>query len=129
MKRFLALFLALLMCVGVFASCKKKGDGDSTVTLEQAKDYLYNVMKDKNGKEIPNDYDVVGKIIIEGVTFDVTWKTDNENIKIKESSKANMWTVDLPEVNAYDHPDIDLTFDQVEYEIDEDGKVNLVNAD
>ena len=100
MKRFLALFLALLMCVGVFASCKKKGDGDSTVTLEQAKDYLYNVMKDKNGKEIPNDYDVVGKIIIEGVTFDVTWKTDNENIKIKESSKANMWTVDLPEVNA-----------------------------
>ena len=36
---------------------------------------------------------------------------------------------DIPEVNAYDHPDIDLTFDQVEYEIDEDGKINLVNAD
>ena len=98
MKKFLALFLALLMCVGVFAGCGKKTD-DSAVTLEQAKDYLYNVMKDKNGKALPNDYDVVGKIIIEEVSFDVTWTTDNEDIKVKESSKANMWTIDLPDFN------------------------------
>ena len=98
MKKFLALFLALLMCVGVFAACAPKTDAGS-VTLEQAKDYLYNVMKDKNGKALPNDYDVVGKIIIEGTEFTVTWATDNEDIKIKESSKANMWTVDLPDYN------------------------------
>ena len=98
MKKFLALFLALLMCVGVFAGCGTKTD-DSAVTLEQAKDYLYNVMKDKNGKALPNDYDVVGKIIIEEVSFDVTWTTDNEDIKVKESSKANMWTIDLPDFN------------------------------
>ena len=99
MRKFLALFLALLMCVGILASCSKDNGGSAT-TLEQAKDYLYNVMKDKNGKEIPNDYDVVGKIIIENVSFDVTWTTDNANITIKASSKANMWTVDLPDTNA-----------------------------
>ena len=98
MKKFLALFLALLMCVGVFAGCGQKTD-DSSVTLEQAKDYLYNVMKDKNGKALPNDYDVVAKIIIEEVSFDVTWTTDNEDITVKESSKANMWTIDLPDFN------------------------------
>ena len=99
MKKFLALFLALIMILGVFASCGKKDEASSDITLEQAKDYLYQIMKDKNGKETPNDYDVVGKIIIDEVSFDVTWKTDNESIKITESSKENMWTVDLPDVN------------------------------
>ena len=36
---------------------------------------------------------------------------------------------DIPEVTVYDRPDIDLTFDQVEYEIDENGKISFVNAD
>ena len=76
------------------------GPEGSTTMLERAKDYLYNVMKDKNGKALPNDYDVVGKIIIEETSFEVTWKTDNDDITIKESSKANMWTVDLPDVNT-----------------------------
>ena len=98
MRKFLALFLALLMCVGVFASCAPKTE-DGGVTLEQAKDYLYNVMKDKNGKAISNDYNVVAKIIIDETSFDVTWKTDNEDIKIVESTKENMWTVDLPDKN------------------------------
>ena len=99
MKKFLALFLALIMVLGVFASCGKKDEASSDVTLEQAKEYLDEIMKSKNGKETPNDYDVVGKIIIDQVSFDVTWKTDNESIKITESSKENMWTVDLPDVN------------------------------
>ena len=99
MKKFLALFLALLMCVGVFAGCGTKTD-DSAVTLEQAKDYLYNIMKNKNGMATPNDYEVVGMIKIEETTFEVTWTTDNEDIKVKESTKENMWTIDLPDVNA-----------------------------
>ena len=100
MKKFLAILLALLMCVSVFAGCgKKKKGGDDAATLEQAKDYLYNVMKDKNGKALPNDYDVVGKIIIENTEFSVTWTTDCDDIKVKESTKANMWTIDLPEFN------------------------------
>lgn len=98
MKKFLALILALIMCLGVFAAC---GDTEETTgaTLEDAKDYLFNMMKDKNGKALPNDYDVVGKVTVDGTSFDVTWTTDNANIKVKESSKADFWTIDLPDVN------------------------------
>ena len=99
MKRILSLLLVLVMCVGVFAGCNKNKNEQTDVTLEQAKDYLYNIMKDKNGKATPNDYDVVGKIIIDTATFEVTWLTDNENIVVKESSKANCWTIDVPSVN------------------------------
>lgn len=98
MKKFLALILALIMCLGVFAAC---GDTEETTgaTLEDAKNYLFNMMKDKNGKALPNDYDVVGKVTVDGTSFDVTWTTDNANIKVKESSKADFWTIDLPDVN------------------------------
>ena len=99
MKRILSLLLVLVMCVGVFAGCNNDKDVQTGATLEQAKDYLYNIMKDKNDKATPNDYDVVGKIIIDSTTFEVTWKTDNENIVVKESSKANCWTIDVPSVN------------------------------
>ena len=100
MKRFLSLLLVLVMCVGVFAGCNKNNDAQSGATLEQAKDYLYNIMKDKNDKATPNDYDVVGKIIIDETPFEVTWTTDNASIVVKASSKANTWTIDVPSVNA-----------------------------
>ncbi len=99
MKKFLALLLVLVMCVGVLAGCKKDNGDDTGPTLEQAKDYLYNIMKEYNGIARSNDYDVVGKVIIDGTAFEVTWTTDNENITVKPSTKANLWTIDLPEVN------------------------------
>lgn len=98
MKKFLALLLALLMCVGVLASCGGNTD-DAGATLDEAKELLNSMMKDKNGKATPNDYDVVGKLTVGETTFEVTWKTDKENIKIKASSKKDFWTVDVPDVN------------------------------
>ena len=98
MKKILALLLVLVMCAGVFVGCKK--NKETGVTLEQAKDYLYATYKDKNDKATPNDYDVLGKIIIDETPFDVTWTTDNANIVVKASSKANFWTIDVPSVNA-----------------------------
>ena len=104
MKRLLALLLVLVMCVGVFSGCnlfKKKTEAPAAAaTLEQAKDYLYNIMKDKNDKATANDYDVLGMLIIDGTTFEITWTTDNANIVVKASSKANSWTIDVPAVNA-----------------------------
>ena len=99
MKRILALLLILVMCASVFVGCSKKNE-QTGATLEQAKDYLYNIMKDKNDKATPNDYDVIGKLIIDETPFEVTWTTDNENIVVKESSKANWWTIDIPAVNV-----------------------------
>ena len=105
MKRLLALLLVLVMCVGVLSGCdfklfKKKTEAPAAATLEQAKDYLYNIMKDKNDKVTANDYDVIGKLIIDGTTFEITWKTDNASIVVKASNRENCWTIDIPDVNA-----------------------------
>ena len=98
MKKLLALLLVLVMCVGVLAACKpKQPEGPS---LDQAKEYLNSIMKSNNGMARPNDYDVVGKVIIDGTSFEVTWTTDNESITVKPSTKANLWTIDLPDVNT-----------------------------
>ncbi len=98
MKKFLALLLALLMCVSVLASCGGNNDETAGATLDEAKELLNSMMKDKNGKATPSDYDVVAKLTVGTTVFEVTWKTDNENIKVKESSKAGFWTIDVPEV-------------------------------
>ena len=97
MKKFLALFLALLMCVGVLASC---GGGETDTALDEAKEFLDTMMEDKKGKELANDYKVPGKLVVGDAEFEVTWETDNKDIKIKESSEEGFWTVDLPNVNA-----------------------------
>ena len=89
MKKFLALLLVLVMCIGVLAGCKRDNGNDGP-TLEQAKEYLDSIMKSNNGLARPNDYDVVGKVIIDGTSFEVTWTTDNASITVKESSKANL---------------------------------------
>ena len=98
MKKLLALLLVLVMCVGVLVACKP--DEVEGPSLDQAKEYLNGIMKDGNGKATPNDYDVVGKVIIEGTSFEVTWTTNKENITVKESSKANLWTIDVPDVEG-----------------------------
>ena len=99
MKKVLALFLAILMCLSVFAGCTTPSEENGGATLEQAKEYLSSSMKEYNGRETMNDYDVVGKVIVDGVTFEVTWKTNNDKITVKASSKANFWTIDLPDLN------------------------------
>ena len=105
MKKFLALLLALIMCVGVLTACNpNNSNGDETdavaSTVEDAKALLTSMMKDDNGKATPNDYDVVAKLVIGETSFDVTWTTNNENVKVKASSKTGFWTIDVPDVNA-----------------------------
>ena len=100
MKKLLALLLVLVLCLGVFASC---GTPEPTgATLDDAKDYLYNAMKDKNDKSTPTDYTVLRKLIIDGTNFDITWTSDNENIVIKEKNE-NFYTVDVPDANATEY--------------------------
>ena len=102
MKKFLALLLALIMCVGVLASCGNNNNTDdaTAATLDEAKELLNSMMKDDNGKSTPNDYNVVAKLTIGETSFDVTWATDNANITVKAAEKAGFWTVDVPSVNT-----------------------------
>ena len=118
MKKILALVLALIMCVSclaIFAGCndtanENKGTEtekptekpteapEAPATLEAAKTFLFSMYKDSASPK--NDYDIVGKVMIGTTAFTVTWTVDSDKISIKESSKADFWTVDLPDANA-----------------------------
>ena len=118
MKKILALVLALIMCVSclaIFASCnvttnenketetakpteKPTEAPEAPATLEAAKTFLFSMYKDSASPK--NDYDIVGKVMIGTTAFEVTWTVDSDKISIKESSKADFWTVDLPDANA-----------------------------
>ena len=119
MKKILALVLALIMCVSclaIFAGCnndttnenketetekpteKPTEAPEAPATLEAAKTFLFSMYKDSASPK--NDYDIVGKVMIGTTAFAVTWTVDSDKISIKESSKADFWTVDLPDANA-----------------------------
>ena len=112
MKKILSILLVLVFTLTAFVSCDKipglegaldkikfwEKDETPSVTLDDAKAYLFNTYKD-SAKAPVVDYDLVAIVIIDGVKFSVTWTSDLDLVTIKESNKANFWTVDLPEVN------------------------------
>ena len=104
MKKVFSLLLILAMCLSMLTSCfgsewREQQNGGADEALTAAADFLYNIMKDKEGAENVYDFDVVAKLVISGVTYDVTWETDNANVKIVKSSKDSYWTVDIPTTN------------------------------
>ena len=112
MKKILSILLVLVFTLTAFVSCDKipglegaldkikfwEKDETPSVTLDDAKAYLFNTYKD-SAKAPVVDYDLVAVVTIDGVKFSVTWTVDASEITIKESNKANFWTVDLPDVN------------------------------
>ena len=105
MKKVFSLLLILAMCLSMLTSCfgsewrDQQQNGGADEALTAAADFLYNIMKDKEGAENVYDFDVVAKLVISGVTYEVTWETDNENVKIVKSTKDSYWTVDIPTTN------------------------------
>ena len=105
MKKFLALFAVLVLCISLFAACKpastpnpdpKPGTiGDEEATLADAAAYLFSLYKD-GAEATERDYDVVGKVMIGTTVFEVTWSVDVDTIKIVPSAKTGFYTVDLP---------------------------------
>ena len=111
MKKILAILLILVLSLTYMVSCDKIPGLDkiklpwqkneapaATATLDDAKNYLFSTYKD-NAAAPMGDYDLVAKVIIDGTTFNVTWSVSLDTITIKESTKENFWTVDLPEKN------------------------------
>lgn len=106
MKKILTLLLVIALALGTFTGCDMIkgliGGGDNNEvtgpTLDEAKTYLFNIYKDSAAAPVV-DYDLVAKVIIDGTSFAVTWTVNNDAITIKESNKANFWTVDLPSKN------------------------------
>ena len=97
MKRLLALLLAALMCLGMFAACKS----DKTNSLEDAKEYLDTIMK-AQPENTPSDYTVLGKVMIGKEEFTVTWSVDvTENVKVVVAEDGTV-TIDVNEKAAAD---------------------------
>ena len=111
MKKILALLLVIALSLTTLVGCDVLsglginlpgiGGGDvedNAPTLDEAKTYLSSIYKDSAAAPVV-DYDLVAKVIIDGTAFAVTWTVDCDLITIKESTKANFWTVDLPSKN------------------------------
>ena len=107
MKKIISFILIAILCLGVFTGCdvienikgqiglggEQQPEGP---TLEDAVNFLDDIYKDKNAVTRA-DFDVVGKVIIDGVSFPVTWSVDIGVIKVRESTKVGYYTVDLPD--------------------------------
>ena len=102
MKKFLALLLTIILCLGTLASCiaapnpTPQETEKPAATLAEAVAYLHSTYKDANTRTA-NDYDVIAKVVIGTTTFNVTWTVDVDSITVKESTKAGFWTIDLPD--------------------------------
>ena len=110
MKKLIALLLALVMCLSVFAACDSGNAPETSAPdttapagpsaadgLENAKAYLRTMYKDKVGKVL-RDFDVVSQVKIGNFTYDIAWTTDasEENVVIS-APEGNKVTIDVNE--------------------------------
>lgn len=90
MKKVISLALIFVMCLGILAGCQQKPAESNG--LADAKEYLYAMYKD-NDENTPANYSVVGVVNIDGVSYNITWAADSENVKIVAADK--MYNVEL----------------------------------
>ncbi len=95
MKRILALILVFIMAMAALVACTPKGPSEE---LTAARDYLYSMYKDTDGSVTGSDYEVVGVVAVNGVTYTVEWTVDNDKIKIVAGDKKV--TIDVDEKSA-----------------------------
>ena len=102
MKKLISIFMCLVLCLSVFAACGKQEGGEeqggtSGDDLKLAGDYLFSLYKD-DSEATPADFDVVGRVMVDGVAYAVEWTVDvNEGVIIKTSEKNGFFTVDVDE--------------------------------
>ena len=100
MKKLLALLLALMLCLVVFAACKdepeqpEETDPVVTYDVNAAISYVFNLYKDK-ASVVTADFEVTRKVMIGGVSYTVDW-TATEGAAITEKD-ANTYIVDINE--------------------------------
>ena len=100
MKRIIAFLLVVVLCLPIFASCtlikiEKPGETSETeeivYDIDSAKAYLKNLYKDR-ATTTPADFEVVSKILIGGVSYDVTWTVDTDLITVEAGETWNVTT-------------------------------------
>ncbi len=102
MKKFIALLLALTLCMGLFAGCDGTEDPTPTESgLAEAKEYLYAMYKDENGTQVRKDFKRVAVVMVDSVSYTVTWTVDSSEVTIS-SPENSMVTIDINEEPAED---------------------------
>ena len=104
MKRIISIFLVLVLCLGALVGCdisQLLGGGADAASIDDAILVLSELYEDDEGNETPNDFEIVGKVLIDlTYEFSVTWAASDARITIKDSDTAGYVVVDLPNENG-----------------------------
>ena len=102
MKRILSLVLILAMAVCLFAACGEQPTNPTvaSATVEDAKTYLYAMYKDDDGTIARRDFSLVAAVMIDGVSFPITWTTDAPDYVTIGAAEKNMVKIDIVEEPA-----------------------------
>ena len=97
MKKLISIVLLLAMTLSLLAGCTiapvDNGEG-----LEEAKKFIINYFQ--GSKETTDvDYTVIGYVPINDVKYNITWTTDNENVKVTPQDNG-MVLIDVPELTS-----------------------------
>ena len=131
MKKLISIALLLAMCLSLFVGCQDKSP-ETTSDLPNAKAYLINMYQTAGKGEVmvlTADKDVLAKVIIDGVSYDVAWTVKvtsgaEDAVKVAESVKANHVKLDIPE-----KPETDIKFTATATVKDADGNTEAASFD
>ena len=115
MKKLLVLFLALMMCVAVFAACgTPEKPEEVTYKLDKAVAYLKNLYVSEQIKPEGSetafatkyaDFNLVSAVNIAGVSYDVVWtssETDEAKVKVIQGTGTTDTVIDVDEKTEAD---------------------------
>ncbi len=104
MKKIVALLMALVLCLGLFAGCVNETPNETTgkaPTAEDAKTYIVAMYKGSS-ELVMRDFDRIAVVLIDGIKFNVTWTADKGEDLVKITSTDTMATIDINEKPAED---------------------------
>ena len=103
MKRILSFVLVLAMSLCLLAGCDQPAETTAPAAgsgLEDAKNYLAAMYKNDDGTVARRDFTVVAAVMIEGVSYPITWTTDAPDYVTIGAAENNFVTIDIVEEPA-----------------------------
>lgn len=119
MKKFIALLLAMTLCLGLFAAC---GKTEEKSDIAKAKEYLYSLYVDKS-TETATDLEYPARVKGGNTFFEVEWTVEivsgNGEIKVVDSENEGFVVVDVP-----GEPAENIVYKLTATIVDPEGKAN-----
>ncbi len=96
MKKFFAILMVLVLCLAVFAACKKE---EVVYDLASAKALVHDDMKDRN-EEQGADFEVFTSVMVANVKYEVEWKVNPAEAATVKKLDGNKTLIDINEKTA-----------------------------